>query len=593
MVPLIRDLLRPYRWILAIILTAMLLQTAMTLAAPWPLKIVLDNVVANHHIPGWMANGLLPMLGGKTKLNIALVAGIITVVIAVVNGIASYVANYFTESVGQWAANDLRIRTYHHLHRLSLSYYDTHQVGTILSTITDDVQCIQNFASGSTLDMVIDIFTIGGMLGVMFWLNWDFALIAVAVTPFLLLYVSRIKKVVKKATREVRIRQADIVTTVEQGLESIRAVEAFGRQDLEEEKLGEVSKYSVQAALRARRVKSLVSPMVGVVVALCTGLVLWRGSALVMAGAMTAGTLTVFLAYLAKFFKPVQDLAMMATAIAQVSVAIERVRAILGADTIIPEHDDAMEPPSFRGEIAFEHVAFGYDPAEPVLRDVSFTIQPGQLVGVVGPTGCGKSTIVSLIPRFYDASSGTIRIDGVDVRDYKLHGLRQHIGFVLQDTVLFRGTVRDNIAYGHPGATEDEIVHAARLANAEEFITRMAHGYDSPVGERGLTLSGGQRQRIGIARALIRNNPILILDEPTAALDTESEELVMEALERLMKGRTVVCIAHRLSTIRSADKIIVIKDGVVAEEGAHQQLIAHDGVYAELHRIQYEERTAR
>jgi ABC-type multidrug transport system fused ATPase/permease subunit len=238
-------------------------------------------------------------------------------------------------------------------------------------------------------------------------------------------------------------------------------------------------------------------------------------------------------------------------------------------------------------------VAFGYDPAEPVLRDVSFTIQPGQLVGVVGPTGCGKSTIVSLIPRFYDASSGTIRIDGVDVRDYKLHGLRQHIGFVLQDTVLFRGTVRDNIAYGHPGATEDEIVHAARLANAEEFITRMAHGYDSPVGERGLTLSGGQRQRIGIARALIRNNPILILDEPTAALDTESEELVMEALERLMKGRTVVCIAHRLSTIRSADKIIVIKDGVVAEEGAHQQLIAHDGVYAELHRIQYEERTAR
>lgn len=592
MVHLIRDLLRPYRWILAIILTAMLLQTAMTLAAPWPLKIVLDNVVANHHIPGWMANGLLPMLGGKTKLNIALVAGIITVVIAVLNGIASYVANYFTESVGQWVANDLRMRTYHHLHRLSLSYYDTHQVGTILSTITDDVQCIQNFASGSTLDMVIDIFTIGGMVGVMFWLNWDFALIAVAVTPFLLLYVSRIKKVVKKATREVRIRQADIVTTVQQGLESIRAVEAFGRQDLEEEKLGEVSKYSVQAALRARRVKSLVSPMVGVVVALCTGLVLWRGSALVMAGAMTAGTLTVFLAYLAKFFKPVQDLAMMATAIAQVSVAIERVRAILGADTIIPEHDDAMEPPSFRGEIAFEHVAFGYDPAEPVLRDVSFTIQPGQLVGVVGPTGCGKSTIVSLIPRFYDASSGTIRIDGVDVRDYKLHGLRQHIGFVLQDTVLFRGTVRDNIAYGHPGATEDEIVHAARLANAEEFITRMAHGYDSPVGERGLTLSGGQRQRIGIARALIRNNPILILDEPTAALDTESEELVMEALERLMKGRTVVCIAHRLSTIRSADKIIVIKDGVVAEEGAHQQLIAHDGVYAELHRIQYEERTA-
>jgi subfamily B ATP-binding cassette protein MsbA len=238
-------------------------------------------------------------------------------------------------------------------------------------------------------------------------------------------------------------------------------------------------------------------------------------------------------------------------------------------------------------------VSFGYDVAAPVLRSVSFTVKPGQLVGIVGPTGSGKSTVVSLIPRFYDADSGSIKIDGVDIRDYKLHGLRSHIGFVLQDTVLFRGSVRDNIAYGHPGATEDEIVRAAKLANADEFITRMPHGYDSPVGERGLTLSGGQRQRIGIARAIIRNNPILILDEPTASLDTGSEELVIEALERLMKGRTVITIAHRLSTIRDAAKIIALKDGVVVEEGTHEQLLALNGVYAELHRVQYEQQSAQ
>jgi subfamily B ATP-binding cassette protein MsbA len=298
--------------------------------------------------------------------------------------------------------------------------------------------------------------------------------------------------------------------------------------------------------------------------------------------------LTVFLSYLNKFFKPVQDLAKMTNAIAQAAVGVERIQAILETDTIIPEHPDAREPGATRGEIAFDHVAFGYNQDEPVLKDVSFTITQGQLVGIVGTTGGGKSTVVSLIPRFYDPTSGCVRIDGVDIREYKLHPLRDQIGFVLQDTVLFRGTIRDNIAYGRPGATQKEIEEAAKLANADEFISRMPHGYDTMVGERGLTLSGGQRQRIGIARAVIRNTPILILDEPTAALDTESERLVIEALERLMKGRTVITIAHRLSTIRDANTIIVLSGGVVAEQGTHQELLALGGVYAELHRIQVE-----
>jgi subfamily B ATP-binding cassette protein MsbA len=265
---------------------------------------------------------------------------------------------------------------------------------------------------------------------------------------------------------------------------------------------------------------------------------------------------------------------------------MERVQAILDTRATVPERPDARDPEVFKGGIAFEHVAFGYDPAVLVLRDVNFTIAPGQLIGVVGATGGGKSTVVGMIPRFYDPAAGRVLVDGVDLRDYKLGGLRGQIGFVLQDTVLFRGTVRDNIAYGRPDASEDEIVAAAKLANADEFIVRMPKGYDSLVGERGLTLSGGQRQRIGIARAIIRNAPILILDEPTAALDTESEKLVIDALERLMKGRTVITIAHRLSTIRDAHKIIVLKDGVVFEEGTHDELVERGGFYAELYSIQ-------
>jgi ABC-type multidrug transport system fused ATPase/permease subunit len=300
----------------------------------------------------------------------------------------------------------------------------------------------------------------------------------------------------------------------------------------------------------------------------------------------------VFLSYPSCFFKPVQDLAKMTNSIAQTAVPVERIQAILADGEVIPDRPNAQEPGALRGDISFEQVTFGYVPETPVLRDVSLHIKAGQLVGIVGPTGSGKSTLVSLIPRFYDPTGGRIAIDGTDIRDYKVQGLRSKIGFVLQDTVLFRGTIRENIAHGRPTATFDQIVEAARLANADEFIEQMPLGYNAIVGERGWTLSGGQRQRIGIARAIIRNSPIWILDEPTAALDMESEGRVIEALERLMKGRTVVMIAHRLSTLRDADKIIVLQNGVVVEEGQQDQLLALGGVYARLHQAQAErERT--
>jgi subfamily B ATP-binding cassette protein MsbA len=585
---LVRDMVRPYHGWLAVVFLAMLVETAMSMAAPWPLKVVIDNVLGTHPLPEWL-RWVYDLPGGRTKLGLAGIAAAAVVIIASLGALATYIDNYYTESVGQWVANDLRLRIYDHLQHLSLAYYDKQQTGVLLSTITNDVATVQNFASSNTLDILVDMLTIVGVLALMLWLQWDFALICVAVTPLLLLFVSRFKRAVKKAQHQVRLNQADIVAVVQQGLESMRVVKAFGREQLEEAHLTEASQATVASALKARRVKSLLSPIVSIVVACCTAYVLWRGASLIVAEAMTIGALTVFLAYLTKFFKPVQDLAKMTNAIAQTSVALERIQGILDADAIIPDKPGARTLSRARGAIAVEKVAFGYDPKHPILRDVNFRIEPGQMVGIVGTTGGGKSTVVGLIPRFYDADAGRVLVDGVDVREYTKASLRSQIGFVLQDTILFRGTIRDNIAYGTERATEAQIIEAAKLANAHDFISAMPGGYGTLVGERGLTLSGGQRQRIGIARAIIRNSPILILDEPTAALDTESERLVIEGLERLMKGRTVITIAHRLSTIRDADKIIVLKDGVVAEEGTHDQLLAKNGVYAELHRIQYEQ----
>ena len=593
MLRLIRELIRPYRFKLFIILLAMLVETAMSLASPWPLKVIIDNVVGNHKLPHGLDEIVRPMLDHGNKLQVAGLAALAFILIALLGAVASYIDNYFTESVGQWVAHDLRMRTYHHLQRLSLGYYDTHQTGNLLSTITTDIETIQDFASSSTLDILIDLLTIVSMLGLMFWLNWDFTLIAVAVTPFLLFFISRFKKAVKKATHQVRKEESEIVAVVQQGLESMQVVKAFGRQDMEQEALNQVSHATVSAALSARKVKSLLSPIVTITVAFCTAIVLWRGASLILRDLMTVGALTVYLSYLTKFFKPVKDLATTTNAIAQAAVGVERVQAILQTDSILPERDDAASPRFLKGEIVFEHVAFGYNPDTPVLTDVSFQIDPGQLVGVVGTTGGGKSTVVSLIPRFYDPSQGVVKIDGRDVRDYKVNPLREQIGYVLQDTVLFRGTILQNIAFGRPDATRDEIIAAAQLANADEFIARMPNGYETMVGERGSTLSGGQRQRIGIARVMVRNSPILLLDEPTAALDSESEKAVIEALERLMKGRTVITIAHRLSTIRDADKIIVISGGVVAECGNHDQLMALNGIYADLHRTQFDAASAK
>ncbi len=578
----IRHLIRPYRWLLLLVLAAMLFETAASLAEPWPLKIILDNVVGTHHLPHWLARLLGGILGGAGPRQIVALAACSAIAIAAISGFASYVDNYFTEIVAQHVAHDLRMRTYHHLQRLSLAYYDKNQVGGLISTLTTDIGTVQTFASSGVLDILIDLFTVIGMLGLLFWLSWDFALLAALIAPFLLLFVSRFKRTLKKATQEVRKNEAEIVAVEMQGLQAQRVVKAYGRQDLEEGRLRGVSLAAVESALKARRIKSLLSPLTGLAVSVCTALVLWRGASLILAGALTAGMLTVLLSYLTKFFKPVRDLAKMANSVAQANVAVERINSIMKTDEEIVQRPNARAAKALRGEIVFEHVVFGYAAAVPVLRDVSFKIQPGEFVGIVGPTGCGKSTIISLIPRFYDPVKGRILIDGIDIRNYKVHSVRENLAIVLQDTMLFRATIRENIAYGRPGASFEEIIEAAKIADAHDFIQELPDGYNTLAGDRGLTLSGGQRQRIGIARAIVRNSPILILDEPTAALDIETEASVIEALQRTTKNRTVIMISHRLSTLRNASRIIVLKEGMIAEQGSHDHLMALGGIYEEL-----------
>lgn len=579
------SLSRPYRKYVLIILVGMLIETLIGLATPWPLKIIIDNVVGHHPLPKalrWMDY----FFHGENNYQLAAVAAISYIFIIAIGSLGGFLDNYYNEKVAQYVANDLRRKMYHHLQHLSLSYYDSHQTGKLLSTLTGDVSTIQDFASSTLLNILIDCLTILGMIGIMFYLDSDFTLVALAVTPFLLFFISHFKKAMKNATREVRKDQSNMFVVLQKGLESIRAVNAFGRQDFEEDKLKKVSQETVDAALKARRVKSALSPVVAIIVSVCTAFVLWRGADLVLNGMMTVGALTVFIWYMSKFFSPVKDLAKMTSTIAQVTVALERIQVILETDTIIPQKPNAIHPGKLNGNIVFEHVYFSYNSETPIIKDFNLEIFCGQRIGICGPTGCGKSTIVSLIARFYDPVLGRILIDGTDISEFTIDGLREQIGFVLQDTILFYGSIRENIAYGRPEATEEEIIEAARLANATEFIEKMPYGFDTLVGERGVTLSGGQRQRIGIARAVVRNSPILILDEPTSSLDSESERIVIEALENLMKGRTVIIIAHHLNTIRDVDKIIVLSDGMVSEEGTHDELMKKGGVYEELYNAQ-------
>ena len=421
----------------------------------------------------------------------------------------------------------------------------------------------------------------------MFYLNWRFTLIALSVAPILFAITYSNTRRSKKAMREVRKKESEIVSRLQEVLSAIGVIKALAREDYEQRRLEEESAESVQIALRARNLKARLSPMVTVIIAAGTALVLWFGGRLVLSGAMSAGSLIVFIWYLGKMFKPMQDFAKMTDSYSKASVGYERICEVLNTEPQVTDAPNALLAPRFRGEIAFEHVHFSYVSGRPVLRDVTFTIQPGQLVALVGPTGSGKTTIANMIGRFYDPESGNVKIDGRDVRDFQQKSLRDQISFVLQESILFRAPIWQNIAYGRPDATQRQILQAAKLACADEFIQKLPDGYNTAVGERGVTLSGGQRQRIAIARAIIRDTPILVLDEPSTGLDAASETLVFEALAHLMEGRTTLVIAHRFSTVRRADTILVLKSGRIVEQGRHDELLHKGGLYATLYELQF------
>jgi ATP-binding cassette, subfamily B, bacterial len=581
----IRTLLRPHTGALILGLLAVIGESAANLLEPWPLKIVLDNVLHSKASNGWL-NGFIHHVAGYDPIAILKFACVAVIGIAILDAISSYAEKYLTTSVGQWVTHDLRRALYSHLQRLSLAYHDQKRTGDLISTVTSDIDSIQSFITSGLLGVFINIITLVGMVVVMFFLNWRFTLIALSIAPALFAIVYTYTRRIKKASREVRKKESEIVSVIEEVLGSIRVVKAFAREDYESKRLEEESLEGVEIALRARSLKAKLAPIVQIIVAVGTFLVLWFGGRMVLSGAITAGSLVVFIQYLSKMYKPMQELSKMTDSYSKALVGYERIQAILETEREVKDLPKAKAAPRLKGKIEFDHVSFSYSPESPILEDLSLTIEPGQVAAFVGPTGAGKTTIISLIPRFYDPTSGIIKIDGVDVRQFKQRSLRQQISFVLQETVLFHGPLWQNIAYGKPEATRDEIIRAAELANASEFIDRMPEGYDTIVGERGMTLSGGQRQRIAIARAVIRNTPILILDEPTSDLDAGSEKLVYEALDRLMSGKTVITIAHRLSTIRSADVIFVVKDGRLVERGTHEELIRDGGVYAELERLQ-------
>lgn len=574
--------IRPHKLTLTAALLAAICQSIVALLGPWPLKIVFDNVLGHHKLPAWIVS-----VTGPDKLAILNFAALAVLAIAAAAALCSYAQKHFTTTAAQWVTHDLRRTLYFHIQRLSISYHDRKRTGDLISRITSDIDSIQSFITSGMLTAVVQTMTLLGMVAVMLYINWRFTLIALSVAPLLFAVVFHYTRMIKELSRDVRKQEGVVASMVEEALTSIRVVKAFAREDYEQRRLERQSLETVDAALKARTAKAKLAPLVEIIVAAGTGLVLWYGGRMALSGDLSAGSLIVFISYLSRMYKPMQELSKMTDTYSKAAVGYERVMEVLETRNEVKDPPRARTAPRFKGAIEFRNVHFSYEQDRPVLKNLSFKIEPGQVAAIVGPTGSGKTTILALLSRFYDPGSGQVLIDGRDIKSLKQRSVRNQISIVLQETLLFHGPIWENISYGKPEAKRAEILKAAELANVHEFVEKMPEGYDTVVGERGVTLSGGQRQRVAIARAIIRNTPILLLDEPSSGLDAASEQLVFEALDRLMEGRTAVVVAHRLSTIRRADIIFVVEDGQIVETGTHDELAASDGLYSKLCAIQF------
>lgn len=579
------SLLRPHSRVLVLGILGLGLEGVMNVAEPWPLKIVLDSVVKSKGIPVWLSHFNLP-IDRKGKSDLLKLSAVGVVVITALAAAGSYTERYVAVTVGRRVEHDLRHRLFSHVQRLSLGYHDRGRLGDLIACLTSDISAVEAFISSGLLAIPVNILMLAGMAVLMACVNLAFTVCALLTASALFMIVFQYTIKIKKASREFRRSEANIVSVMQEVLSSIRVVRAFASEEFEQDRLAQQSLAAMRAGLRVRSLKAALAPSVDIVVSVGTGLLLWFAGSMVLKGALSPGSLVLFIFYLGKMYKPMRELSKTADVYTKAGVAFGRIHEVLATDYEVKELTGARVAPALLGKIEFGNVSFGYLRDRRILQDINFTIEPGQTAALVGPTGAGKTTIINLIARFYDPDSGIVRIDDIDIKQFRQKSLRQQISFVLQETVLFHGSIFYNIAYGRPNATRSEVVRAARLANADEFIEAMPHGYDTVVGERGVTISGGERQRIAIARAVIRNGPILILDE-VCGLDAQSDALVFEALQRLMKGRTTVVIAHRLATISAADVIFVVKNGQIVERGGHQDLLTRNGLYTRLHQLQF------
>ncbi len=580
-------LLRPYWKQLCAALVAILFDALLTVFRPWPLKVVIDRVLLQKptRVPFRIIRTWLNS-ASFTRMEILYGACLTTLLIAVITGLLTH---YFTRvmgKVGQHFVFALRRNLFAHMQRLSLRFHDRQRTGDLTARLTSEVQAIQDMIANGLIMLVSNLFLLAGMLVLMVWLSWPMALATLSVAPLLLWVVFRYTRRIKVATRKARVSTRRMAALAQETLSSIRIVQGLAQEGRQEERFQERSEGNLQAYLETVRYQARVTPLVDVLAAVGLMIVMWSGARQVMAGGMTTGDVVIYFAYVTGFYAPMKALARFSYLFNRASVGAEGIAEVLNVRCEVVDRKGAHPAPKLEGAVEFRHVSFEYEPGRPVLRQIHLSIAAGENIAIVGATGAGKSTLVSLVPRFYDPTEGAVYIDGKDLRDYTLLSLREQISLVLQDSLLFSGSIRENISFGRPDASEEEILTAAQLANADEFIQNLPDAYDSPVSERATTLSGGQKQRIAIARAILRDAPILILDEPTSNLDAAAEQVVMEALGRAEAGRTTITIAHRLSTVRLADRIIVIDHGQILEEGTHEELLARDGRYAHLYNLQ-------
>ena len=576
----VRSYLKPYWPAFSFALGQVLFISALELLKPWPLKIIIDNVLSGKPLPWGPAVGWSPH-------RLLLFSCIGLVVVYVMLGGLHILNNYTTIRIGQGMVNDLRRDLYSHLQRLSLSFYHRQQLGDLMYRITADTMGIQTLTMNGLFAILSASVLLGGMLIVMFWVDWYLTLLALAVCPALFCAIALLNKKMSLAATEAHQKGSTVYSVVQRTLSGMRVIQAFTKEEDEGRRFLQASTESLAGEIRLYNLQNFYYAVVNLTIAAGTATILWVGTRHVLAGDLSVGEMIVFTSYLASLYAPINSIFQTYGLVQSAKAGVRRAFEILESEERLPDGSRVFRPLEPRGQISFEDVSFGYDASQPVLKKINLHVAAGKKIAIVGPTGAGKSTLVSLLPRFYDPQSGRVKIDGVDIREFELKSLRQKIAMILQPPLVFPLTIRENIAYGRPDASMEEIVSAAQVAQVHEFVERLPQKYETVVSEQGSTLSEGQKLRLTIARGILLNAPILILDEPTSSVDSETEALIMEGLEQWMADRTTFIIAHRLSTVRQADLILVLRDGHIVEQGTFNELLRRRGPFASLYRTQF------